>query len=309
MKCSRCKKEAFVKLKRHNASFCPLCFELFFSRQVERAIKRYRMFTREESILLGVSGGKDSMALWYYLRQAGYSVWALHIDLGIEDHSFRSRKIVEDFSSHHGFPLLVLSVKDVLGFTIQELAKRVRHRSMCSLCGMTKRHLLNKLAWEKGFAVYATGHNLDDEVATLLGNVLHWQIDYLAHQNPSLPSIHPKLVRKVKPFYSLTEEEIRFYVHLKNIPYLEERCPLSLRAKSIDYKEALQFLEEKSPGTKHTFLFEFLEKAQPFFSPSEQVALKECAVCGMPTTQNICSFCKIMQKAKKEDKHVYLGCE
>ncbi|MGC8777776.1 MAG: TIGR00269 family protein [Candidatus Caldatribacteriaceae bacterium] len=302
MKCSRCKQKAFVKIKRHNASFCESCFELFFSRQVEEAIRRYHMFTREEKILLGVSGGKDSMALWNYLHSASYQVWAIHFDLGIGEHSSRSRQIVENFAQTHALPLTVITVKDTLGFTIPELTQKTHHRSTCSLCGLVKRYLLNRFAFEQHFTVYTTGHNLDDEAATLLGNVLHWQTDYLVHQSPSLPSPHPKMVRKVKPFYTLTEEEIRIYVHLKNLPFLEERCPLSRRAKSLDYKEALQFLEEKSPGTKHAFLFEFFEKAQKFFAPEENITLKECENCGMPTTQTVCSFCKIMQKVKaKED--------
>ena len=303
MKCSRCKQPAFVKIKRHNASFCESCFELFFSRQVEGAIKKYRMFLKEEAVLLGVSGGKDSMALWDYLRSAGYKVWAIHFDLGIGEHSVHSRRIVEDFARAHQLPLTVVATKDSLGYTIPELVQRTRHRSVCSLCGLVKRYLLNRFAFEKNFTVYATGHNLDDEAATLLGNVLHWQTDYLAHQHPTLPSPHPKMVRKVKPFYTLTEEEIRIYVRLKNLPFIEERCPLSRRAKSLDYKEALELLEDKSPGTKHAFLFEFLEKAQKFFTPKETVNLKECQICGMPTTQEVCSFCKIMQKVKAKEEN------
>ncbi|NSW76371.1 MAG: TIGR00269 family protein [Candidatus Atribacteria bacterium] len=302
MKCSRCKEPAFVKIKRHNASFCESCFELFFSRQVEGAIKRYQMFGKEEKILLGASGGKDSMALWHYLQHAGYTVQAIHFDLGIGEHSSISRQIVEEFAQAHCFSLLVISVKDLLGGTIPELAKKARHRSTCSFCGLVKRYLLNRFAFEKGFTVYATGHNLDDEAATLLGNVLHWQTGYLTHQSPSLPSPHPKMLRKVKPFYTLTEEEIRIYVKLKNLPFVEDRCPLSHRAKSLDYKEVLQLLEEKSPGTKHAFLFGFLEKAKPLF-PAENIVLQECQICGMPTTQTTCSFCKIMQKVRAKEEN------
>ena len=64
------------------------------------------------------------------------------------------------------------------------------------MCGLIKRYLLNFWAFREHFSVYATGHNLDDEAATLLGNVLHWQIDYLSHQHPTLPSPHPKMVKK-----------------------------------------------------------------------------------------------------------------
>ena len=306
MKCTRCKKEALVKLKRHNAKFCGDCFEVFFSRQVESAIKRKNMFSEEEKVLVGVSGGKDSMSLWHYLKKAGYEVVAIHFDLGIEEHSQNSRQIVEEFARQNSFPLEIIEVKKEVGFSIPEIKKRIPYRPICSMCGLIKRYLLNFWAFREHFSVYATGHNLDDEAATLLGNVLHWQIDYLSHQHPTLPSPHPKMVKKVKPFYTLTEEEIMIYIRLHNIPFLEERCPLSRRAKSWDYKEALNFLEEKSPGTKHMFWLGFLETGQKYFRQEEPpLHLGECSICGMPTTQEVCSFCRLIQKVKeREEKYL-----
>ncbi len=53
---------------------------------------------------------------------------------------------------------------------------------------MSKRHLFDKAAVDGGYDVVVTGHNLDDEAAVLLGNVLHWDIEYLARQLPVLPA-------------------------------------------------------------------------------------------------------------------------
>lgn len=301
MKCSRCGKEAFTKLKRHNAAFCKDCFELFFERQVEGAIRRKQMFTKNEHVLVGVSGGKDSMALWHYLHKAGYRTTGVHVFLGIGEYSEKSRRIVENFALSYGLPLKILNVADFIGHSLPEATKKLKKRAPCSLCGSIKRHILNKFAAEQGFTVYATGHNLDDEAATLLGNVLHWHIDYLAHQDPHLPSPHPKMTRKVKPFYTLTEEEIIHYVTLHNIPFIPERCPLSVKAKSLDYKEVLNFLEEKSPGTKHMFLLGFLEKGKQYFAREHTPPLlRECERCGMPTTRDICSFCRILEKLRNQ---------
>ena len=52
----------------------------------------------------------------------------------------------------------------------------------CSSCGLSKRHLFDATAIDGGFEVVATGHNLDDEAAVLLGNSLRWDLDYLARQ-------------------------------------------------------------------------------------------------------------------------------
>lgn len=312
MKCSRCGQEAFVKFKRHNAAFCNDCFNIFFERQVEGAIRRKKMFTKDENVLVGVSGGKDSMALWHYLHRAGYRITGVHVFLGIGEYSEKSKKVVEAFALSHNLPLEVLDVADFIGCSLPEATRRLRERTPCSLCGSIKRYILNRFAAERGFAVYATGHNLDDEAATLLGNVLHWHIDYLAHQDPHLPSPHPKMTRKVKPFYTLTEEEILHYVALHDIPFVPERCPLSKKAKSLDYKEALSFLEEKSPGTKHMFLFGFLERGKQYFLKEyNPPVLRECVRCGMPTTQEICAFCRILEKlkAKEVKKRAYSDSE
>lgn len=299
MKCNRCGRDAFVKLRRHNAAFCEACFDLFFERQVEGAIRRKRMFTKEERVLLGVSGGKDSMALWHYLHRAGYLVFGVHVFLGIGEYSEKSREVVEEFARLYNLPLTVLDVQDFLGYPLPEATRRLRERAPCSLCGSVKRHILNRFAFEEGFAVYATGHNLDDEAATLLGNILHWQVEYLAHQDPCLPSPHPKMVRKVKPFYTLTDEEILRYAELHRIPFVPERCPLSQKAKSLNYKEVLTILEEKSPGTKHMFLLEFLERGKRYFTwGSNPPVLRECERCGMPTTQSICAFCRTVERLK-----------
>ena len=85
MKCTRCKAPAHVALPSHHSGFCKDCFPLFFTKQVETAIRREKMFTFDERILVALSGGKDSLALMLELHLQGYEVTGLHIDLGIPD--------------------------------------------------------------------------------------------------------------------------------------------------------------------------------------------------------------------------------
>jgi len=61
----------------------------------------------------------------------------------------------------------------------------------CSVCGLVKRHELNRMAHEFGLPGAVTGHNLDDEAAVLWGNTLNWQMQYLARQAPVLPADQP----------------------------------------------------------------------------------------------------------------------
>jgi uncharacterized protein (TIGR00269 family) len=298
MKCRKCGGAAALELRRHNAAFCSPHFLEFFRKQVAEAIHRYRMFTREERILVAVSGGKDSLALWDVLIEDGYETAGLYLDLGIFDYSKESRAKCEAFAAARGRPLHVERVADAVGAPIP-LLQQVTRRPACSGCGLSKRYLMNRAALEHGYAVVATGHNLDDEAATLFGSVMHWQTDALPRQSPALASTHPKLVRRVKPLYRLSELETAAFAFLRGIDYIVEECPFAKGATSIAHKEMLNRLEENSPGSKHNFLFGFLEKARPAFERVENVTLLECTSCGQVTTGAVCAFCKLADQVKR----------
>ncbi|GAW90917.1 ATP-binding protein [Calderihabitans maritimus] len=299
MRCRRCGEKAQIHLKRHHAAFCAECFLEYYSRQVHRNIRREKMFRPQERLLLVVSGGKDSMALWDFLLRENYRVTAMYIDLGIGEYSKNSRRVVEQFAENHQADLIVVDLEKEYGFTVPWLARQAR-RSSCSVCGVVKRYLFNKVALEEDFRVVATGHNLDDEAATLLGNTLSWQVGYLARQAPVLPSTHPKLVKKVKPLFTLTERENLAYVLLNRIGFVHEECPYSKGANSILYKETLNRLEEANPGTKQRFLTTFLKNGRKYFQAHrESIELRECEICGQVTTAEVCSFCRLREIAQR----------
>src|SRR5207245_10003440 len=135
------------------------------------------------------------------------------------------------------------------------------------------------------------GHNRDDTAPTLLGSVLPWQTDALSRQSPALSSTHPKLVRRVKPLYRLSEQETAAYAFLRRIDYIVDECPFAKGATSIAHKEILNRMEDASPGAKHNFLFGFLDKARPAFERAEAVELKECARCRQVPTGTLCASC------------------
>ena len=83
MKCRRCHARAVVSLPSHNTAFCPDCFLDFFSKQVDRGIREQGLMTKDDRVLVALSGGKDSLALMLELGRQGYNVTAMHIDLGI----------------------------------------------------------------------------------------------------------------------------------------------------------------------------------------------------------------------------------
>jgi uncharacterized protein (TIGR00269 family) len=298
MKCRRCGGGAVIELRRHNAAFCAPDYLEFFRNQVREAIRRHQMFTREEQVLVAVSGGKDSLALWDVLIEEGYTTSGLYLDLGIFEYSVESRARCERFATERGVPLLVSRVADEVGAPVPVI-KDVTRRPPCSGCGLSKRYLMNREALTHGFPVVATGHNLDDEAATLFGSVMHWQTDALPRQSPALASTHPKLVRRVKPLYRLSERETAAYAFLRRIDYIVEECPFAKGATSIFHKDILNRMEDASPGAKHNFLFGFLDKARAAFERAQAVDLRECTRCGQVTTGTVCAFCKLSDQVKR----------
>ena len=301
MRCKKCGDRAQVEMRRHNTSYCGPHYLDFFEDHVARNIKSRRMFAPDDKVLVAVSGGKDSLALWDVLMRLGYRTAGLYIDLGIGRYSERSKEKSVAFAEHIGGELIIHDVRGELGdgeIGVTELSK-VLKRVPCSGCGLTKRYVTNETAHRLGYDILATGHNLDDEAATLMGNVLHWQTEYLARQSPVLESTHEKLVRKVKPLYTFTERETLSYVLLRGIDYIEEECPNAAGAKSILYKEALNAIELESPGVKASFMNGFLDRLQPVLREAGGVTLNECAECGEPTPGEVCSHCRMWNRARE----------
>ena len=290
MRCTSCRQPAVVEVRRHNAAFCAECFSRMFREQVKRAIRRFDMFSAQDRILVAVSGGKDSLALWDVLLDLGYDVDGLYLGLGIGEYSQRSGEVAAEFAAGRNVELLRVDLGRDYGFDVPTAGAR-GSRSTCAVCGLSKRYVFNRAALKGGFDVVATGHNLDDEAATLLGNTLRWQTDYIARQHPALPA-REGMVRKVKPLHRLSELETAAYAFLRGIDYVVEECPLVAGNTQLRHKEAMNQLERSSPGTKAQFFLGYLDRAASLFEGQDTPTLSNCARCGQPTTARYCAFCR-----------------
>ncbi len=301
MKCKFCEKPAVIKLRAYNLKLCDEHFISFIEQRVEKTIKKYKLFTKDDRILVGISGGKDSLNTVYILNKLGYKTEGLYIDLGIGEYSLHSKEKAVNFSQKFGHKIHIYNVKEDFGMGITEISNVIR-RKPCSVCGVIKRYILNRFAYENGFNVLATGHNLDDEVATLFSNVLSWQEGYLARQNISLPQRDEKLVKKVKPLALISEKESAAYALINGIDYIREECPNAKGATSIFYKNILNQVEEQQPSSKLRFYLDFIRRGKKFFENAGREyerQLHPCEVCGYPTTRKVCQYCTIKQEVKK----------
>lgn len=320
MRCRKCSGTAVINMRHHKLSLCGEHYVEWFAAQTERAIEKYKMFTRDERILVAVSGGKDSLSLWDVLLRLGYQADGLYIGLGInepnpysdvslektqkflESRSQNPKVRIEDDNTQYAIrntPVLhVVDVQSTYGKTIPQLAhdKARGHGKPCSVCGLTKRYIMNRLAHDKGYTVLATGHNLDDEVAVLFQNTLRWQTNYLSRQSPVLPASFEGLTKKVKPLCRLYERETATYALVRGIEYIYDECPHAVGNLMNFHKTLLNQLESHSPGAKLAYYLEFLRARREgtFEQSSEAVNVHACELCGQPTTSpGRCTFCRM----------------
>jgi uncharacterized protein (TIGR00269 family) len=304
MKCRTCGQKAVVNMRQHKLALCKVHFLEWLPEQTERFIEKYEMFTPNDRLLVAVSGGKDSLSLWDILQRLGYQADGLYICLGIDEglnYSAESQRLTERFATDHNLKLHVVDVQKEYGSTIPEFARKSQRGrgKPCSVCGLVKRHVMNRVARDFGYDVLATGHNLDDEAAVLFGNTLSWAGEYLLRQAPVLPD-SPGLARKVKPLCRIYEREMLAYALLRGIEYIYEECPYSAGSTSIYYKQLLNKLESDRPGAKLSFYLSFLEARRSglFADRTEiQAELHPCTNCGQPTSApGLCSFCRMISR-------------
>jgi uncharacterized protein (TIGR00269 family) len=306
MKCRKCGAKAVINMAHHKLALCKEDYLNWLPEQTERTIRKYRMFVRSERILAAVSGGKDSLALWDILFRLGYNVDGVYIGLGIDegsDYSNASQRHAAQFAEARGLKLHIVDVEKEYGAGIPAMARTTLrgHEKPCAVCGMAKRHVMNRLAHQGGYAVLATGHNLDDEAATLLSNTMNWIPGYLLRQSPVLEADRPGMVRKVKPLCRFYEREMAAYALLQRIEYIYDECPFAAGTKSIYYKEILNKMEADRPGVKLNFYLSYLmAKENGLFAPQadqEAEMLHTCPTCGQATTNpGECTFCRQVRR-------------
>jgi len=293
-------------MRQHKLALCKEHYLEWIPEQTARFIKKYKMFTSDEKILVAVSGGKDSLSLWDILVRLGYQADGLYLGLGIDggvNYSHESQKLTEKFASENHLKLHVVDIEKEYGNSIPMLSEISYrgHGKPCAVCGLAKRHEMNRIARDFGYDVLATGHNLDDEAAVLFGNTLSWSSEYLLRQSPVLEG-SDGLARKVKPLCRFYEREMTAYAIARGIEYIYDECPFADGSQSIFYKESLNLLETARPGTKLIFYLNFLEaknSGKLFIEKNERLSqLHPCPKCGQPTsTPDFCSFCRMIEKA------------
>lgn len=291
MKCSECSEDAVIEVNWQDRRCCPEHYQKYFLSQVNRILEEYEV---EGEIAVALSGGKDSSACLEALTHFdGLEVRPFYIDLGIGEYSEKSRKSAEDFSDELGLGLKITDLEKEYGTSLPEISEKEEGK-VCGICGMVKRYLMNKYAYENGFDYVATGHNLSDEVAAVFNNLANVYLTPFRGLKPVLePKESYKLAGRIKPLYFLKDNETRFYAETSEISYFHGECPLSEGSPTDELKGWLHELDAERPRILRNFAKSFMKIEERMNQDDRE--LGKCENCGYATATEVCRFCRLVK--------------
>lgn len=306
VKCSFCNRNAVYINRLSNLAYCRGHFIDYFERKVKKTIRKYRMFKPGDHVVVATSGGKDSLSLLHILNKISIKtgIWrvsALLIDEGIRGYRENTIRDFLNYVAKHNIPYRIVSFKEVFGLTLDEMVERVRERNLpyqpCSICGVFRRYLLNKVSREMGANVLATAHNLDDTVQTFLLNVIRNSWEKVVRQGPVTGVIdNPLFVKRVKPFITILDKETTVYAILNNLVSMEfYECPYIVHNIRFHIRRYINELEEKYPGTKNMLLQSMLRIHGLLTKTALELYegdVKKCLICGEPSSHEVCKACE-----------------
>ena len=269
-------------------------------------IARYKMLRFDDRIAVAVSGGKDSVSLLHILAKMERklpraSLIAITVDEGIKGYRDEALTIAAENCRKLGVEHYTVSFKQHFGYTLDEIVKLLKKKkgrveTSCAYCGVLRRKALNLAARTVKASKLATAHTLDDEAQTILLNLFHGDIWRLAKEKPVTDEVHPKLVRRIKPFCEIPEKETALYAYVRKTRFQSRPCPYASEALRNDVRLLLNRVEEKHVGTKFT-IFKSVEKIRPAIEEAAKTeAMKACQECGEPTGERICRTCQMLKQ-------------
>lgn len=214
--------------------------------RVRRAVDDYRMIEEGDRIAVGVSGGKDSLALLVALAELrrfypkSFEVVAITVDMGFEGGDFSS---LEAFYRELGVRYRIVKT------TLAELVFDTRKESNpCSLCARMRRGILHDTAKELGCNKLALGHHYDDVLETFMMNLCNE--GRLGTFSP-VTYLDRKDITVIRPFVLTKESEIVGFAEHNRLPIVKSLCPEDKVTDREYYKMLLASLEERREGLRH----------------------------------------------------------
>ncbi len=217
-------------------------------KRFHQATSMYGLLSDGDHILVGLSGGKDSLLLLELLAEQSrihrpqFKVEALHVRM--ENVSYESdTSYLERFAQQQGVSLHVATT--AFDSTIPT------KKPVCFLCSWHRRKVLFNMAQELGCNKIALGHHLDDLLQTTLMN-LFYQGQFSTM--PASLKMRKMPLSIIRPLCLTDESDIKAYAELAGYEKQPKSCPFETASHRDDIKQLFRQVEQLSPDARHSML-------------------------------------------------------
>lgn len=214
---------------------------------VRQAVDKYGMIEENDTVAVGLSGGKDSIALLTSLDRLKnfypkkFSVVGISVDMGFDDAGDIFAP-VREFCAEHEIPYHIEKTK------IKEIVFNVRkEKNPCSLCAKLRRGALVSCAKELGAGKLALGHHLDDAAETFMLTLVNE--GRVGCYSP-VTVYEDTAVTVIRPLIYTREADIRSLVKKENLPVVKSPCPEDGNTDRAEIKNVIRELEINHRGLK-----------------------------------------------------------
>ena len=222
------------------------------TKKFHKACADYGLIADGDHILIGLSGGKDSLALVEFLGKRAqvyvprFQVTAVHIRVKERDyHSDLS--YLEDFCARVRVPLVIRDTEIGEARETSNLEGKSQEKHPCFLCSWYRRKALLDVAKELGCNKIALGHHKDDLIETLLMNLI---FQGSVSTIPPLLHMEKMPLQMIRPLCLIEEKDIATYAEMSRYEKQLKLCPLEKVSSRAQVKDLLSQLEELNPNVR-----------------------------------------------------------
>ena len=212
---------------------------------LRRCTDDYHMIEEGDRIAVGISGGKDSLALLVLMANLRrfypkpFELQAITIDMGLSGMDFTP---VAELCESLGVPYT--RVETQIGPVVFEQRKE---KNPCSMCAKMRRGILNETLLKLGCNKLALGHHYDDAVETFLMSLLYE--GRISCFQP-VTNMDRAGVIQIRPMLYLSEQTVARFAARENLPVVENTCPADKNTKREEVKELLDNLAKTYPDLR-----------------------------------------------------------